>query len=371
MKIRALLLSLAITIALVGACTAQVTTLPAETTTITATTTVTTATPTTITTTATETVTTTTTETITTTATTTVTTTTTSTTTPEVESVQLISQSEWGNNQIWYHVRVDYEGLAPREAEIRVNHNPNSKGTVIFISGGWGKSWYSDFGEYKAQTVNKMLDEGYETYEIKWLGEMGWGTDNFGQGPKKLTLAIADVVRWIVIHIANNPDIVGAVGSSCGSNILAYGLTKHGLDDILDVVLLAPGPAWTDLVTLCDIGMPGAKFIVDYCMGWQGDEDYCQGTDKPEWVIQALQEQSIVSSVPGESRDFHYPATKVVFIEGELDEPSMVNAWLFCDTIASEKSWIVLPGVGHGVPNDPGGAATIQEMLLEGLGASN
>ncbi len=212
-----------------------------------------------------------------------------------------------------------------------------------------------------------MRDEGYETYEIRWLGEFGWGTDNFGQGIKKLTYAIADVVRWIVTDIANNPDIVGATGHSGGANWLAYGLAVHGLDDILDVVVLSSGPAWTDLTTLCDIGMPLAKFIVDYCMGWLDSGDYCQGEERPEWVIQALQSQSIVTPLLYESRGYDYPNTKVVFIEGELDEPAMVNGMVFYDTITSEKSWVVLEGVGHGVPGNPDGAAVIQEMLLEGL----
>jgi len=370
MKIRALLLSLAITIALFGACTAQVTTLPAETTTITATTTVTTATPTTITTTATETVTTTTTETITTTATTTVTTTTTSTTTPEVESVQLISQTDCGDNQNCYHVKVECADLAPREAEIRASHNPDSNGTVVFLSGGWGKGWYGDASEHHIGIINGMRDEGYETYEIKWLGEFGWGTDNFGQGFKKLSCGTSEIIRWIVTDIASNPDVVGATGHSGGANELAYGLALHGLENVLDVVVLTGGPARSNLVDLCQIDAPMVKGLVDYVMGWQDNGDYCQAGGGPEWVVQALQAESIVSPLPGELRDYHYPNTRVGFVEGEFDVFAPLGQ-IFYDAITSEKSWVVLPGVGHGVPNDPGGAATILEMLLGGLEAGD
>ena len=285
--------------------------------------------------------------------------------------IHLISQSACGDSQTCYHVRIDYDGLVPREAEIRVSHTSNSEGTVIFLSGGLGNSWYGDASDQHMAIINTMRDEGYETYEIKWLGDQGWGTGNLGQGIKRLTYAIADVVRWIVTDIANNPDIVGATGYSGGANWLAYGLSIHGLDDILDVVVLAAGPAWSDLTALCDIGMAGAKWIVDYCMGWLDSGDYCQGEERPEWVAQALQEQSIVSSIPGELRDYHYPATKVAFIEGELDDPAIVNGRTFYDAITCEKSWVVLEGVGHGVVGDPEGNAAVLEALLEGLEAAS
>jgi hypothetical protein len=97
-------------------------------------------------------------------------------------NVSLLSQDSCGENQICYHVSVDCEDLAQREAEIRVYHNSDSKGVVIFVSGGWGRSWYGESGEQSAHTVNVMQDEGYETCEIRWLGEQGWGTDNFGEG---------------------------------------------------------------------------------------------------------------------------------------------------------------------------------------------
>ena len=46
----------------------------------------------------------------------------------------------------------------------------------------------------------------------------------------------------------------------------------------------------------------------------------------------------------------------------------MVNARLFYDTITSEKSWIELEGLGHGIPGNPLGALQIKDSLLEGLG---
>ena len=39
---------------------------------------------------------------------------------PTLADIQLISQSECEDNHTCYHVGVDYDGLLPREAEIRV-----------------------------------------------------------------------------------------------------------------------------------------------------------------------------------------------------------------------------------------------------------
>ena len=95
--------------------------------------------------------------------------------------------------------------------------------------------------------------------------------------------------------------------------------------------------------------------------------DYCQRGEGPGWTIAALQTESIVSARPGELRDYHYPNTRVAFVEGELDVANVEKGKLYRDAITSETSWVVVPGVGHGVPRDPLGAATIQERLLEGL----
>ena len=82
-------------------------------------------------------------------------------------------------------------------------------------------------------------------------------------------------------------------------------------------------------------------------------------------VHQFLQVQHILLSIE-ETRDYDYPNTKVVFIEGELDEAAVNSAKIFYGVITTDKTWIVLPGVGHGVPNSDEGAAMIQEALLEG-----
>lgn len=361
MRIKALLLSLVIIIVLVGACTVPVTTPPAETTTITATTTVTTATHTTVTTTATETI------------TTTVILTQPEETTPEPTSanVQLISETDCGENQNCYHVKIEYADLAPREAQIRATHLDNANGAIIFAGGGLGKNWYGD-GSSTAQIVSTMWEHGLETYEIKWIGDQGWATDCYGEGFKKATGAFSEVVRWITTDLATNPEYIAITGNSGGSWVTAYGLAIHNLEEVLDTVVLTSGPVFSDLVgACCTYTKPIRGGIIDYIMGWADNGDYCQSGNCPDWLTQALQMESIVSPIPEEIRDYDYPNTKVVFIEGETDDAAVNQGAIFYDAIISEKVWIILPGVGHGVPGSDEGAVMIQEALLDGFEASN
>ena len=282
-------------------------------------------------------------------------------------SVQLITQNDTEENQIIYHVMVDCEELEPREAKIRAYHNPDANGAVIFVSGGWGKGWYGYSGE-AAQTVYSMRENGYETYEIRWLGEQGWGSNNSGKGFKRLSCGFSELVQWIVTNIANNPQIVGVTGHSGGSNEISYGLALHNLESIFDVVVLSGGPARSNLVDLCKVNSSGVNAIIDYVMGWQDDVEYCQSCQFPEWVMNALYSESIVSHLVDEERDFNYSSTKLVFVEGELDVYAPAGKY-FYDIVLCEKSWIELTNVGHGVPNDADGSHIIRMTLLDGLKA--
>jgi len=179
----------------------------------------------------------------------------------------------------------------------------------------------------------------------------------------------AGIIDWIVSNIASNPEVVGATGSSGGANELAYALNVHNLEDILDVVVLTGGPGRVDLAALCQTDLP-VKTIVDYIMGWHDDGDYCTNSSELAWVVQALKSESVITLLTDESRDYHYPNTTVVFIEGEVDVYAPQGR-LFYDVITTEKSWLVLPGVGHGVSSDPDGAVLIQETLLKDLETNN
>ena len=114
---------------------------------------------------------------------------------------------------------------------------------------------------------------------------------------------------------------------------------------------------------------PARGLVLDYAHDWVGNGDYCQNGSGPDWIIPILEADSIVSADPAEVREYSYSRAKVVFIEGEEDEGNVVLPRLLYDAITSEKTWIVLPGVGHVVTADPSGAAAVLDELRAGLSA--
>jgi hypothetical protein len=285
---------------------------------------------------------------------------------PARTCVNLISQEECEDDRVCYNLTVECNDLPVREAKIRATHLDNSNGAAIFAGGGVGKNWYGD-NPQGAQIIDAMLENGFETYEIKWLGEQGWATDCYGEGFETTTGAFSEVVRWITISLVTNPEYIAITGHSGGSWIIAYGLALHNLEEVLDTVVLTSGPVLADLVgACCTYTQPMRGAIIDYIMGWSDDgEDYCWSGDCPDWLTQTLQEESIVSPIPEKIRDYDYPNTKVIFIEGETDTAAVNQGVIFYDAITSGKTWIVLSDVGHGVLGSDEGAVMLQEALLD------
>ncbi|MFC1979001.1 fibronectin type III domain-containing protein [Chloroflexota bacterium] len=283
--------------------------------------------------------------------------------------VQLTSQEEISDNQVCYTVTIDDTNIPTREAQIRATHINSASGFVALTGGGWGTSWFGDGSEVNAETIAVMHNSGCETYEIKWIGDKGWGEGCAGQGFKETTRAYTLVVEWISDELADNPAFGGIVGTSASSMLIGYGLTVHGLEDILDVVIFTAGPMHSDLeATGYEYGYGMRAYIIDYLMGWVDDGDYCQEGEGPEWTHQALREESIVSEEPGEVRDYDYPNTEVVFIEGADDAAAFNLGIVLHDVITTEKEWMVIPGAGHGVLGSPDAVSIVQQRLLQGLG---
>ena len=73
-----------------------------------------------------------------------------------------------------------------------------------------------------------------------------------------------------------------------------------------------------------------------------------------------------VKEVEGRVRAHIHGLVGAIEDEGELDVVTN-NGRIFYDAITSEKKWIMLSEVGHGIPGNPEGVAVIQDKLLEGL----
>ena len=263
-----------------------------------------------------------------------------------------------------YDLIVRCRDLPARRASVQANQFSGSNGAVIFVGGGFTREFM--FGGYRGFLVNN----GLEFYSIAFPDEQGYLTGVEGAGLKNVSCAASEIIKFIAAELADNPSNLGAFGTSAGSMQLGYGLTLHGLQGVLQLVLLTAGPVQADLVASCfDYSTPGRGLSIDLALGWSGDGDYCQNGSGPDSLIGILRADSIVAASGAEKRrNYDYRDTSVVFIQGQDDEAAVELGRVFYDAITSEKTWIVIAGAGHAVAGHPDGIEATIQGIVNGLG---
>lgn len=268
--------------------------------------------------------------------------------------------------------------LPERVAKLRRFRPQNPKGTIVFLTGGVGNQAYSGGSPVTDQTVESVVEAGYEAIEVAWEGEGGWATGVSGAGFRSAMCAPAEVVRWISSHKASESKALCAEGGSGGAFQIAYGLSVYGLEEVLDMVVLTAGPPVSRLDVAClgtddpqlkpsvwpdSIARTWAGALVDGVMGWSQNGDYCKKGTASEQALKQLRADSLVS--PTEERDYAYPRTKVNFVNSQADGTHANHqARLYFEKVTSAKAWYVIPGDSHFVHGTLEGAKKIRELHL-------
>ncbi len=277
-----------------------------------------------------------------------------------------------------YEVAVSCEGLPERHANVRHFRSKGERGTIVFTTGGNGRGRYNKL-PLRQRTQKELVASGFEVFQLEWLGDTGFLTGAWGAGFARATCAYAEVVRWIAAERARNPEVVCAQGNSGGSIQSSYGLAKHGLEELLDMVIMSGGPPVTRLDHYC-FGDPTKKrrqregaprklpstgrTLVDQAMGWEGVEDHCKRVDEvpPAEARQLTQRDSLVPPLAEIARDFDYPKTKINFVESVGDRAAAQGRF-FYEAVTSEKSWYDVPGDVHRVDDTELGSSKIVELF--------
>jgi len=246
-----------------------------------------------------------------------------------------------------------------------------SKGALVLSSGGFGTTFYG-IGFETNTTLNVAVNLGLETYEVKWLGENGWGNGIAGVGYPSAVRAYGAILRHLKKNEMTNTKTIIAHGGSGGSFQIAYGLTRFELEKDITHAILVAGPPTADLrqaifgdKTLKSYwpdGLGGFR-ITDYIHGWDKQGDYCQNrtTTPPTFVLDALDQSSLLSSII--TPDLNYETSLIIINTDDVTNADG-QARLYFDAIQSEKQWHYLSGeTSHDVPGIPAGAAKIRELL--------
>ena len=296
---------------------------------------------------------------------------------PPPAAVEQITDRPCGEGRC-HTLRVRCADLAPRIARVREwpplarETDRGSVGTMVFLTGVWGKKPYFDEPERRA-TLEATRAAGFEVFELWWDGRLGWGEGVEGAGFARTFCAPTEVIRWLVDTRADTPSRVCAQGNSGGALQLAYGLALYDLDEILDLAVLSGGPPLVDLESFCfDRTRERAKMwrengrrIVDTMLGFDDAGDFCKNGAPDPTARAALASDALVLRPGIDATARHHDLrTRVVFVESEGDK-STRQARRYHEALTGPTEWIELPSRAHGVDRDPETAPILRRTLIE------
>ena len=270
---------------------------------------------------------------------------------------------------------INEEQLNPREIIVRYTPSDNEPvGALILTSGGIGNGFYG-IGYETNSTINFAASRGLEIFEVSWAGDFGWGTDNAGFGYSLAMKGFTDLVKWLKENRIASPELIIASGGSGGAMQIAYGLTDHGLEELIDHAILTAGPPAANLVegifgepddfAYWPDGLGGFR-NTDYIMGWEGNGDYCVNRNQspPSFVLDALEEASVVNG--SFDKDFDYPNTHLYFVNTDDLTNADSQARIYFEAVTSAKQWFYFEDeTSHDVGGIEAGANLVRSILNE------
>ena len=254
------------------------------------------------------------------------------------------------------------------------------RGVVVFFRGGSGADWWA-FTPLSQRWMAGIRDnDGFVVVQIRY--DIGWLTAPSGQqiGPAHLACRTATVVQWIhdniYLPLGINP-IPGEcgyciTGNSGGSSAVSYPLAFYGQDAILNAVVPTGGPDHAAITKACLL-VGGYSFndqhrdTIDESYGYRDpvtNPGPCHLSD-PSWTP-----TWDADSVDIGGNDYHYPFTRVEFIEGGKDSTGApFHAYDYWQKLlqdpANEVTFDYLPNMPHKIAYYQPGLNALEKALLK------
>jgi hypothetical protein len=265
-----------------------------------------------------------------------------------------------------------------------------SVGTIIFITGGGGNSFYdTDFAQGSA-VINTVVGAGFTAVQLKFDNTLaGWlsGPAADGNGPLTLACLPATAIQWVDDDELALGTPLCATGNSGGAIALAYGLAQYGLSSILSMIEPTSGPEMSRLDLACSpnpapmacatcgsgmlplgIGLSNAEDFVD--PAYTGaisnppdSADVCSENMKGvENNAALLEKDGILSNIYKPLLNY---STDVHFVFGGTDNAGgdIPQSILWASVIASRSAIVCLPSAGHRMADSAAGATQIENDL--------
>ena len=226
-------------------------------------------------------------------------------------------------------------------------------------------------------TLQTLLNNSFQTYELEWLGTGGWTTGAGNAALEKELCGSSLVMKWVDANKAAQSGPFCAAGNSFGSVQISYSLAVYNMSDTLDMVLLTAGPEsridvscfGTNDSSLQSSVWIGSQYaserkVFDIFMAWKNNGNYCSNGFAPEEIFKLAQDNSLTS--PTEYRQYDYPNTKVNFIVSPED-PKLAypQSQIYYNLITSAKAYYTIAEPVHAVPETPDGYEKIRQLMLD------
>lgn len=238
--------------------------------------------------------------------------------------------------------------------------NLTPQGSWTWLVGGGSGAFFRDSNTLASSVQDALVADQIRTIDLRFLGDSGTRTYP-RNGWVNISAVYADVLRWLVANgVAEG--VVGHVGSSGGSTLVAAALANQGCDQILDGVILGGGPWWIDLTELCRSGSSAPKALIDEWTWMEVDGSTpCQrgaGADPSFACMSILGPQSVR----------HYYKTDVAVLIGTNDPSGAfftteAHNWL--SQITAETESFERPATGHNVLTVNAGASRVLALVRQ------
>lgn len=268
-------------------------------------------------------------------------------------------------------------GVADSTVDVKViRPSGSSRGTVMFVTGGGGLSFYEDdFKGNGGLVVQAVTQAGYTAVEFNFsASSQGWLTGP--GGPRKLACRFATATKWVYDQIHNDSvtSPFCATGQSGGAGAVAYALAHYGLGSILDMVEETSGPPFGRIDHGCICNQPSSAGPCG-----QGLLSECYGTAST--ILDAAYGSTICSdaertgdtsnaslffqdSLTSSDATLAYPTTDVHMVFGGQDNSGAVLQGMdWASLIETKVSIDCVPDAPHQIAAVSDGATKIANDL--------
>ena len=274
-------------------------------------------------------------------------------------------------------VEVACPGIPALRAQVRTTppaSTVDTRGTILFGTGGGGESWY-ERGPNPSAMMRALAGDGFQIVQRAWIDQWESG----GEGLAAAACRYATLLTWVHDEV-RSAGALCATGNSGGSAEIGYALSRWDREAILDLAVPTGGP----VMSRVDLGCLDFEEWPEECQelpdgtvcepagvqcNYQGSNfQHIDGAYLPDTPCElhdaTFADTLLADSILSPDADLDFGATPVHQLLGERDcSPALPQGVLWFDAITSQKTRTFVPGTGHGTAGTEEGAAAIRRVL--------